>query len=125
MDVFVGNLPSDFSPNDVRELFEKFGEIRDVRLIKGQSSSKYKRYGFIEMPSQEEAEKAIEEMDGTELKDMTLVVKQANPKKPRKRKNKRGRGRRKRGGKGRRTVYGGEDRSGQNSNPRLRRRPRQ
>jgi RNA recognition motif-containing protein len=124
MDIYIGNLPSDVVANDLRALFEKFGEVTDVRLVMGKSRSKTKNYGFVEMPSQEEAEKAIEEMDGTELKEMTLTVKQANPKKPRSRKSKKKRGRGKRGGKGRRSVYGGEDRNalGNSSRPRWPRR---
>ena len=76
------------------------------------SRGKPKNYGFVEMPSQEEAEKAIEEMNGTELKELTLTVKQANPKKPRSRKSKKKRGGIKRGGVKRRGVYGGEDQPG-------------
>lgn len=125
MDVFVGNLPPDTTPNELREIFEKFGEVTEVRLIKGQTSGKFKRYGFVAMASEEEAHKAIEEMNGTELKDMTLTVSEAKPKRPRRRKSKKSRGRGKRGGKGRRRVYGGEDRNGPSKNPRLRRRPRQ
>ena len=114
MDIFVGNLPPDVGPDDLRALFEKFGEVIDVRLIKNQPSGRFKRYAFVEMPSQEEAQKAIEEMNGTDLKKMTLTVSEAKPKKPRSRKSKAGgkkRGKTKRAGKGRRTVYGGEDRT--------------
>ena len=112
MDIFIGNLPPDISPTELRGIFEKFGEVTDVRLIKNQTSGKFKRYAFVEMPTQEEAEKAIEEMNGTELKDMPLTVSEAKPKRPRKRKSKKKQKRGKRGGKARRTVYGGEDRPG-------------
>jgi RNA recognition motif-containing protein len=111
MDIFVGNLPTDINPNDLREIFEKFGQVLDVRLIKDQTSGKFKRYAFVEMSSEEEAKKAIEETNGTELKEMELTVKEANPKRPRSRKSKKKRGGRKRGGKrAKRSVYGGEDR---------------
>lgn len=115
MDIFVGNLPPDVGPDDLRALFEKFGDVTDVRLIKNQPSGRFKRYAFVEMPSQEEAEKAIEEMNGTDLKKMTLTVSEAKPKKPHSRKTRAGgkkrSGKTKQGGKGRRTVYGGEDRT--------------
>lgn len=124
MDVFVGNLPPDTKASELREIFEKFGQVTEVRLIKGQTSGRFKRYAFVEMATEEQAQKAIEQMNGTELKDMTLTVSEANPKKPRKRKKKKKQKRRKRGGKKRKWVYGGEDRTGLNSNPRLRRRPR-
>lgn len=112
MDIFIGNLPPDISPGELREIFEKFGEVTDVRLIKNQTSGRFKRYAFVEMPSEEEAQKAIEEMNETKLKDMTLTVSEAKPKRPRKRKKKKKQKKGKRGGKGRRRVYGGEDRPG-------------
>lgn len=112
MDVFVGNLPPDVGADDLREIFEKFGEVKEVRLIKDPPSGRFKRYAFVDMPSQEQAEKAIEEMDGTDLKDMTLTVSEAKPKRPRRRKSKKKRKQRKRAGKARRRVYGGEDRDG-------------
>lgn len=121
MDIFVGNLPPDVGADDLRKIFEKIGEVRDVRLIKDPPSGRFKRYGFVEMSSQEEAEKAIEEMNGTELKDMTLTVGVAKPKRPHKRKSKKKRKQRKQSGKGRRRVYGGEDRDDITSMRRLRR----
>jgi RNA recognition motif-containing protein len=112
MDVFVGNLSPDTKASELREIFEKFGEVLEVRLIKGQTSGRFKRYGFVEMATQEQAQKAIEELNGTGLKDMTLTVGEAKPKRPRKRKKKKKQKKSKRGGKGRRRVYGGEDRPG-------------
>lgn len=120
MEIFVGNLPVDVGAEGVREIFAKFGEVKDVRLIKDPPSGRFKRYAFVVMASEEDARKAIEEMDGTELKDMTLTVAEAKPKRPRsrKRKNKR----RKRGGKAKRkTIYGGEDRDDITTIRRLRR----
>ena len=114
MDIFVGNLPPDVGPEDLKAVFEKFGDVTEVRFIKNQPSSRFKRYAFVEMPSQEEAQKAIEEMNGTDLKEMTLTVSEAKPKKPRSRKSQAGgkkRSKTKKAGKGRRTVYGGEDRT--------------
>jgi RNA recognition motif-containing protein len=114
MDVFVGNLSPDVGPNELQELFEKFGEVLEVRLIKGQFSKKFNRYGFVTMATQEQAEKVIEELNGTELKDMTITVGQAKPTKQRSRKRKKKQKRVKQGdkGKNKRRVYGGEDRPG-------------
>ena len=123
MDIYVGNLPPDVGTNDLREIFEKFGEVTDIRLIKDQPSGKSKRFAFVEMPSQEEAEKAIEEIDGKDLKERALSVSEAKPKKPRRRgggASGKKRGGTKRGGKGRRSVYGGEDREGFGNSPRPR-----
>ncbi len=124
MDVFVGNLPPDTKASELREIFEEFGQVLEVRLIKGQTSGRFKRYGFVEMATEEQAKKAIEEMNGTTLKDMTLTVGEAKPKRPRRRKKKKKQKKGKRGGKGRKRVYGGEDLNNPNYNPRLRRRKR-
>jgi RNA recognition motif-containing protein len=120
MDVFVGNLPPDIGPSDLRALFEKFGEVAEIRLIKDPPSGRFKRYAFVEMPSEEQAQKAIEEMNGTDLKEMTLTVSEAKPKRPRIRRGRHGgkkRGGRGKGAKGRKTVYGGEDRGGIGNRP--------
>jgi len=120
MEIFVGNLPIDVGAEGVREIFGKFGEVKDVRMIKDPPSGRFKRYAFVVMANEEDAQKAIEEMDGTELKDMTLTVAEARPKRPRSRKRKKKR--RKRGGKKtRKRIYGGEDRDDITTIRRLRR----
>ena len=115
MEIYVGNLLFGVTEDDLRALFGKFGEITEVRLIMDKFQGKSKGFAFIEMPSKDEAEKAIEEMNGTEFKERTLRVKEANPKKPRSQKSRAGgkkRGKRKKPGvKARRGVYGGEDRT--------------
>lgn len=105
MDIYIGNLPPDVGKDDLIGIFAKFGEVKDVRLIKGNFRGKFKGFAFIEMPSEEQAQKAIEETNGMEFKERALAVSEAKPKKPRSRG-----GRKKRGGKKRRRVYGGEDR---------------
>ncbi len=80
MNIYVGNLVFDVSESDLREAFEQFGEITEVRLIMDKYSGKSKGFGFIEMPSKDEAEKAIEEMNGKEFKGRALSVNEAKPK---------------------------------------------
>ena len=109
MDIYVGNLSSDTTRDELIKIFEKFGQVIEVRLITNKFGVKSKKYAFIEMPSEDEAQKAIEEMNEKEFKERTLSVSVAKPKNPRTRKTKSGK-RKKRGGKGKRTVYGGEDR---------------
>jgi RNA recognition motif-containing protein len=110
MEIYVGNLSPDVSKDDLIEIFDKFGEVKEVRLIKDKSRGKFKGFAFIEMPSEEQAQKAIEETNEMELKERPLTVSEAKPKKARSRGG-RGGGK-KRGGKkrGKRSVYGGEDR---------------
>ncbi|HUS71808.1 MAG TPA: RNA-binding protein [Sedimentisphaerales bacterium] len=108
MDIYVGNLSLDATRDELIEIFEKFGQVIEVRLLMDKFGVKSKRYAFIEMPSEDDARKAIEEMNGKEFKERALSVSVAKPKKTRVRKA-RG-GKRKNRGKGRRTVYGGEGR---------------
>lgn len=109
MEIYVGNLSPDVGKDDLIEMFDKFGEVKEVRLIKENFRGKYKGFAFIEMPSDEQAQKAIEETNGKDLKERPLTVSEAKPKKPRSRGG-RAAGK-KRGGKKRpgRSVYGGED----------------
>ena len=119
MDIYIGNLPVETTRDELTEMFEKFGQVTEVRLINDKYSTKSKRYAFVEMPSEDEARKAIEEINETEFKERTLVVSEAKPRKARRRRA-RG-GKRKNRGKKRRGIYGGEDR---NNSPNLRRHPR-
>ena len=80
MNIYIGNLTFDVSEDDLREAFEQFGEITEVRLIMDKFSGKSKGFGFIEMPSKDEAEKAIEEMNGKDFKGRDLTVNEAKPK---------------------------------------------
>ena len=80
MNIYVGNLTFDVSEDDLRGAFEQFGEITEVRLIMDKFSGKSKGFGFIEMPSKDEAEKAIEEMNGKDFKGRDLTVNEAKPK---------------------------------------------
>ena len=80
MNIYVGNLTFDVSEDDLREAFKQFGEISEVRLIMDKYSGKSKGFGFVEMPSKAEAEKAIEEMNGKEFMGRALNVNEAKPK---------------------------------------------
>ena len=104
MNIYVGNLVF-VSEEDLKEAFEPFGEITEVRLIMDKFSGKSKGFGFIEMPSKEEAEKAIEEMNGKEFKGRAINVNEAKPKTDRG-------GRGGRGGGGGRGGFGGGGRGG-------------
>ena len=80
MNLYVGNLLFDVSEADLRTAFEQFGQVTEVRLIMDKFSGKSKGFGFIEMPSKDEAEKAISEMNGKEFMGRALKVNIAKPK---------------------------------------------
>ena len=79
MRIYVGNLSYEATDEDLRTTFEDFGEVESVTIIKDKYSGKSKGFGFVEMPSQEEAETAVEGLIGNELKGRKLNVNEARP----------------------------------------------
>ena len=98
MNLYVGNLLFNVSENDLKSAFEEFGEVTEVRLIMDKFSRKSKGFGFIEMPSKDDAQKAISQMNGKEFMGRNIKVNIAKPKNDRRGGGGRGRGR---GGPGR------------------------
>src|SRR4030042_4557042 len=80
MNLYVGNLLFDVAENDLKSLFEPFGQVTEVRLIMDKYTGKSKGFGFIEMPSRDEALKAIAELNGKDMKGRTMTVNEAKPK---------------------------------------------
>ncbi len=90
MNIYVGNLSSDVSEDDLRQAFEAFGEIASVTVIKDKFSGEPRGFGFVEMPSKDEAQSAIDGLNGKDLKGQSLNVNEARPRSE----NRRGGGRR-------------------------------
>jgi RNA recognition motif-containing protein len=80
MNIYVGNLLFDVTEAELKELFSPYGEVTEVRLIMDKFSGKTKGFGFIEMPSKEEAEKAIAELNGKDMRGRAMTVNEAKPK---------------------------------------------
>lgn len=112
MNIYVGNLSFDATEGELKELFAPFGQVTEVRLIMDKFSGKSKGFGFIEMPSKEEAEKAIEGLNGKDIKGRTMAVNEAKPKTDRGGKGGRGGFGGGGGGRGRGGYGGGGDRGG-------------
>ncbi len=83
MNIYVGNLPKTTTEEAVRKVFEEYGEVAEVKLIKDQYTGELRGFGFIEMPAKSDAQKAIQEVDGTELEGNTLIVNEARPRRDR------------------------------------------
>ena len=79
MNIYVGNLPKSTDEQAIRKLFEEHGEVTEVKLIKDKFTDELRGFGFVEMPSKADAEKAIQEVNGTELEGSTLTVNEARP----------------------------------------------
>ncbi len=77
MKIYVGNLTNEIDKDDIKKAFEDFGKVSSVKMKKDQFSGETKGYGFVEMLATKEAETAIKELDGKELKGQILVVREA------------------------------------------------
>lgn len=77
--IYVGNLSYTAREDDVRQLFEQYGEIESVRIIVDNATGRPKGFGFVEMSSKEEADKAIAALNGTAFLERTLNVSEARP----------------------------------------------
>lgn len=80
MNIYVGNLSREIIEDDLRQAFEAFGQIESVNIIKDKFSGESRGFGFVEMPSKTEAQTAIDEMNGKDLKGRTINVNEARPK---------------------------------------------
>jgi len=80
MNIYVGNLNYKFSDDDLKELFEEFGAVDSANVIKDRDTGRSKGFGFVEMANDEEAEEAIEELDGAEVDGRAIKVNKAKPK---------------------------------------------
>ncbi len=78
--LYVGNLSYSTHEEDVREAFAKVGEVLSATLIVDQTNGMSKGFGFVEMASDEDADKAISALNGTTLMDRTITVNEARPK---------------------------------------------
>jgi RNA recognition motif-containing protein len=79
MNIYVGNLSGEIGDDDLREAFEAFGQVASVAVIKDKFSGESRGFGFVEMPSKDEAKSAIEGLNGKDLKGQSLNVNEARP----------------------------------------------
>ena len=79
MTIFIGNLNWSLAEGDIQSLFEPFGEVKSVALIKDKMTKKSKGFAFVEMDDAD-AQNAISELNGKDIKGRKLVVNEARPK---------------------------------------------
>ncbi len=79
MNIYVGNLSYKLNEDDLRQVFEGYGEITSVKIIKDKYSGRSKGFAFVEMADDEEAKNAINELNGTEHDGRKIVVNEARP----------------------------------------------
>ena len=83
MNIFVGNLAFSTTNHDLRQLFEPYGAVDEIRVIMDRETGRSKGFGFVEMPDGTAARTAMATLQGTEVEGRTLTVNEAKPREPR------------------------------------------
>ena len=81
--LFVGNLPYSISEDQLRELFSQHGQVTSVSIITDRETGRSKGFAFIDMPNDDEAQKAIDAVNGSSVDDRKVVVNEAKPREER------------------------------------------
>jgi len=79
MNIYVGNLALNVTEDDLQQVFQAFGEVETVKIIKDRYSGESRGFAFVEMPAGAEAQTAINDLNGKELKGLQIKVNQAKP----------------------------------------------
>ena len=98
--LYVGNISFQASEEDLKDLFSKAGEVLSAKLITDAATGRARGFGFIEMSSDAEAQKAVSMLNGTSFMERNIIVSEAKPQ------ERRERGTRDRGGFGNRRPGG-------------------
>lgn len=80
MNIYVGNLNYRVREDDLKQVMEEYGTVESVKIIKDRETGKSKGFGFVEMPDDEAAKKAIAELNEVEYEGRQIVIKEARPK---------------------------------------------
>lgn len=81
--LYVGNLSYEVTESELNELFAPFGTIESAKVITDRYTGKSKGFGFVEMATRQEADQAINELNGKTVHDRQIVVNDARPPSPR------------------------------------------
>lgn len=81
--LYVGSIPFQATEDDLRDLFSKVGEVESVKIITDMQSGQSKGFGFVEMVNEDDAQKAITDLDGSSFMERTIKVNEARPQQPR------------------------------------------
>ena len=79
MNIYVGNLNYRLQEEELKETFANYGEVSSIKIISDRVTGRAKGIGFVEMPNDNEALKAIEDLDGSQLMEREMRVNQARP----------------------------------------------
>ncbi|HWR90740.1 MAG TPA: RNA-binding protein [Dissulfurispiraceae bacterium] len=81
--IYVGNISFNASEDDLKDLFSQYGDVESARIITDAQTGRNRGFGFVEMSSKEDAQKAITALNGSVFMERTLTVSEARPQQPR------------------------------------------
>lgn len=79
MRIYVGNLSYAMSEEELRQVFEDYGQVESATIIMDRDTGQSKGFGFVEMPTESEAQAAIAELNGRQIGGRALTVTEARP----------------------------------------------
>ncbi len=79
MNIYVGNLAFSVTEDSLKKLFSEFGEVESAKIIMDRYTNRSKGFGFIEMPSNSEADQAIKNLNGKRIDGSNIKVNPADP----------------------------------------------
>ncbi len=77
MKIYAGNLHYGMTEDELQKIFEEYGQVSSVKIITDKYSGRSKGFGFVEMPTDSEAQQAIEELNGLDIKGRNITVNQS------------------------------------------------
>ena len=77
MKLFIAGLPKDFDEADLKEMFQLYGTVTDVKLVEDRNTGKSKGFGFVTMPDKMEALETMALFKNTKIKGKQIIVKEA------------------------------------------------
>lgn len=79
MNIYIGNLPFSKTGDDLKAMFSEFGEVQESKVIMDGQTKRSKGFGFVEMPNNSEADKAIKSLNGKFIDGQNIKVNPADP----------------------------------------------
>ena len=83
MDIYISNLSPFIQNEDIQKMFSKYGTVSAANIIMDKFTNRSKGFGFVTMPNEDEAQKAIQELDGTSIEGKSITVNKAKPREDR------------------------------------------
>jgi RNA recognition motif-containing protein len=80
--LYVGNLGYSVTSDELHELFEQYGQVKSAQVLIDRESGRSRGFGFVEMENHEEADAAIQNLDGNDYQNRRLTVNEARPRTP-------------------------------------------